>query len=151
MPDLMPLRQGTILAFDFGTARIGVAVGEAELGSGHPLETVCATTNDARFGRIAALIREWQPQALVVGLPRHMDGQDDEATALCRKFGQRLHGRFHLPVYWVDERLTSVVAESLLAEAQVFGKKQKQALDQVAAMAIMQTYFEAGALTSLDT
>ena len=151
MPDLMPLRQGTILAFDFGTARIGVAVGEAELSSGHPLETVCATTNDARFGRIAALIREWQPQALVVGLPRHMDGQDDEATALCRKFGQRLHGRFHLPVYWVDERLTSVVAESLLAEAQVFGKKQKQALDQVAAMAIMQTYFEAGALASLDT
>ena len=136
---------GTKLAFDFGEARIGVAEGDAEVGTAHPLATVTGEGNEAKFAAIAKLVAEWKPRQLVVGLPAHTDGSEHELTRLCRKFGRRLHGRFGLPVYWVDERLSSLYAESLLAEAQVFGRKQKAVLDQVAAQAILQGFFEGGA------
>ena len=136
---------GTTLAFDFGEARIGVAEGDAEVGTAHPLATVTGEGNEAKFAAIAKLVAEWKPRQLVVGLPAHTDGSEHELTRLCRKFGRRLHGRFGLPVYWVDERLSSLYAESLLAEAQVFGRKQKAVLDQVAAQAILQGFFEGGA------
>ena len=136
---------GTTLAFDFGEARIGVAEGDAEVGTAHPLATVTGEGNEAKFAAIAKLVAEWKPRQLVVGLPAHTDGSEHELTRLCRKFGRRLHGRFGLPVYWVDERLSSLCAESLLAEAQVFGRKQKAVLDQVAAQAILQGFFEGGA------
>ena len=136
---------GTTLAFDFGEARIGVAEGDAEVGTAHPLATVTGEGNEAKFAAIAKLVTEWQPRQLVVGLPAHTDGSEHELTRLCRKFGRRLHGRFGLPVYWVDDRLSSLYAESLLAEAQVFGRKQKAVLDQVAAQAILQGFFEGGA------
>ncbi|MCS4533601.1 Holliday junction resolvase RuvX [Neisseria montereyensis] len=136
---------GTTLAFDFGEARIGVAEGNAEVGTAHPITTITGNSNEAKFEAIGKLLQEWQPKQLVVGLPFHTDGTEHEMTRLSRKFGQRLHGRFKLPVYWVDERMSSLYAESLLAEAQVFGKKQKQVLDQVAAQAILQSFFEGGA------
>lgn len=136
---------GTTLAFDFGEARIGVAEGDAEVGTAHPLATVTGEGNEAKFAAIAKLVAEWKPRQLVVGLPAHTDGSEHELTRLCRKFGRRLHGRFGLPVYWVDERLSSLYAESLLAEAQVFGRKQKAVLDQVAAQAILQGFFDGGA------
>ena len=136
---------GTTLAFDFGEVRIGVAEGDAEVGTAHPLATVTGEGNEAKFAAIAKMVTEWQPRQLVVGLPAHTDGSEHELTRLCRKFGRRLHGRFGLPVYWVDERLSSLYAESLLAEAQVFGRKQKAVLDQVAAQAILQGFFEGGA------
>ncbi|QEY24881.1 Holliday junction resolvase RuvX [Neisseria animalis] len=137
--------KGTTLAFDFGEARIGVAQGDAELGMAHPLATVSGNSNEVKFEAIAKLVREWQPVQLVVGLPTHADGTEHELTRLSRKFGRRLHGRFNLPVYWVDERMSSLYAESLLAEAQVFGRKQKAVLDQVAAQAILQGFFAGGA------
>ncbi len=137
--------KGTTLAFDFGEARIGVAEGDAEVGIVHPLATVSGEGNEVKFEAIAKLLQEWQPRQLVVGLPTHTDGSEHELTRLSRKFGRRLHGRFKLPVYWVDERLSSLYAESMLAEAQVFGKKQKAVLDQVAAQAILQGFFEGGA------
>lgn len=137
---------GTTLAFDFGETRIGVAQGDAQLGMSHPLVTVTGSSNEAKFDAISKLIQEWQPQQLVVGLPTHTDGREHDMTRLSRKFGRRLQGRFHLPVYWVDERLSSLYAESLLSEAQVFGKKQKAVLDQVAAQAILQGFFEGGAV-----
>ena len=137
--------KGTTLAFDFGEARIGVAQGDAELGMAHPLATVTGNSNDAKFEAIAKLVAEWQPKQLVVGLPAHADGTEHELTRLSRKFGRRLNGRFQLPVFWVDERMSSLYAESLLAEAQVFGRKQKAVLDQVAAQAILQGFFEGGA------
>ncbi|UOO75928.1 Holliday junction resolvase RuvX [Neisseria sp. Dent CA1/247] len=137
--------RGTTLAFDFGEMRIGVAEGDAEVGTAHPISTVTGDSNDAKFEAIAKLVKEWQPKHFVVGLPVHTDGTEHELTRLSRKFGRRLHGRFNLPVYWVDERMSSLYAESLLAEAQVFGKKQKQVLDQVAAQAILQGFFEGGA------
>lgn len=140
-----PAPQGTTLAFDFGLARIGVAQGDAEVGITHPIETIHSEINETRFARIGALIAQWQPQQLAVGLPLHLNGDEHETTALCRRFGRRLHGRFNLPVYYVDERLSSAWAQNLLAQAQVFGRKQKAALDQVAAQAILQTFFEHGA------
>ena len=142
---MLEAQRGTTLAFDFGETRIGVAQGDAELAMAHPLVTVTGSSNDAKFEAIAKLIKEWQPVQLVVGLPAHTDGTEHELTRLSRKFGRRLHGRFGLPVYWVDERMSSLYAESLLAEAQVFGRKQKAVLDQVAAQAILQGFFEGGA------
>ncbi|MCP2040424.1 putative Holliday junction resolvase [Neisseria sp. HSC-16F19] len=143
MPEAAPT--GTTLAFDFGLARIGVAQGDAEVGLAHPLCTLQVQSKAQYLAAIEVLIQEWQPRQLVVGLPVHMDGTEHDTTALCRRFAQRLHRRFQLPVYGVDERLSSVVAESLLAEAQVFGRKQKAVLDQVAAQAILYTFFEQGA------
>lgn len=136
---------GTTLAFDFGEMRIGVAQGDAEVGLSHPLTTITGGSNEAKFEAVAKLVGEWQPVQFVVGLPVHADGTEHELTRLSRKFGRRLQGRFKLPVYWVDERMSSLYAESLLAEAQVFGRKQKAVLDQVAAQAILQGFFEGGA------
>lgn len=137
---------GTTLAFDFGEVRIGVAQGDAEVGLSHPLTTVTGGSNEAKFEAVAKLVDEWQPVQFVVGLPVHADGTEHELTRLSRKFGRRLQGRFKLPVYWVDERMSSLYAEILLAEAQVFGRKQKAVLDQVAAQAILQGFFEGGAV-----
>ncbi|MCP1291915.1 MULTISPECIES: Holliday junction resolvase RuvX [Chromobacterium] len=134
--------EGCALAFDFGERRIGVAVGDTLLGIPHPLITIDTEINDARFAAIAALIAEWQPAQLVVGLPMHIDGTEHQMTQLARRFANRLKGRYGLPVWLVDERLTSVVAESMLEEAGVRGRKQKPALDQVAAQAILLTWFE---------
>jgi putative Holliday junction resolvase len=136
MPD------STLLAFDFGERRIGVAVGNALLGIAHPLCTIDTEITDDRFARIAALIDEWHPEALVVGLPTHADGSEHELTRLSRRFANRLKGRFTLPVWLVDERHTSLLAESLLKEAGLRGRKQKPVLDQVAAQAILQTWFD---------
>lgn len=137
---------GTTLAFDFGEVRIGVAQGDAEVGLSHPLTTITGGSNEAKFEAVAKLVDEWQPVQFVVGLPVHVDGTEHELTRLSRKFGRRLQGRFKRPVYWVDERMSSLYAESLLAEAQVFGRKQKAVLDQVAAQAILQGFFEGGAV-----
>lgn len=134
----------TVLAFDFGEARIGVAMGSTELGIPHPLETIAFEDNERRFVRIGQLIAEWAPQSLVVGLPCHMDGAEHAMTRLARKFANRLHGRFALPVFLVDERLSSAAASSALDEAGLRGRKQKPALDQVAAMQILQGWLDAG-------
>ena len=145
MPDFA-LPQGSALAFDFGETRIGVAQGNGEMGIAHPLATITGNSNDETFAAIGKLIGEWQPAYLVVGLPVHADGTEHEVTALARKFGHRLNARFRLPVYWADERFSSLYAEELLKQAQVFGKKNKAVLDQVAAQAILQSAFEHGAL-----
>jgi putative Holliday junction resolvase len=139
---------GTVLAFDFGTKRIGVAVGNSVSCSARSLTTVCSETNEQRFALIGSLIAEWQPSALVVGLPCNDDGSMHEISQLCRRFANRLKGRFNLPVILVDERYTSAAASSQLAEMGVRGVKQKPLLDQVAAQQILQAYFnEPGAGT----
>lgn len=150
MPDTAPAPRGTCLAFDFGEKRIGVAQGSAQTATAHPLSTVSGGGNEQKFAAIAALIREWQPDYLVVGLPVHSDGTEHELTRLARKFGHRLHERFALPVCFADERHTSLLAESLLAEAHVFGRKQKSVLDSVAAQAILFGFFDSGAVERLD-
>jgi putative Holliday junction resolvase len=135
-------KNGTVLGFDFGEKRIGVAVGERALGIAHPLTTIALSDNVRRFATIAALLKEWQPSLLVVGLPTHMDGSDHDLTRRCRRFAQQLTGRFGLPVELVDERLTSAVAGDMLREASVATRKHKPLLDQVAAQQILQSYFD---------
>lgn len=132
--------KGAVLAFDFGLKRIGVAVGDWETRLAHPLETIAGEANAPRFERIGALIGEWRPVGLVVGLPLSMDGEAHEMTQRCRRFAHQLHGRYGLPVALVDERLTSVSAESRLDEAGVHGRKRKAALDSLAAQEILQDY-----------
>lgn len=135
--------QGAVLAFDFGEQRIGVAVGDWEVGIAHPLQTIDDEGNNTRFNIIGQLIAEWRPSQLVVGLPTFMDGTEHELTRLCRRFARRLEGRFNLPAALVDERLTSQEASRSLHEAGVHGKSQKAVLDQVAAQRILQSYFDA--------
>lgn len=143
MPEGMPSDfSGTLLAFDFGTRRIGVAIGNTVSASARPLITLNGEENDARFAAIAALLREWEPAALVVGLPCNDDGTPHELTRLCRRFANRLKGRFGLPVILVDERYTSAAASVQLDEAGIHGMKQKPLLDQVAAQQILQAYFD---------
>lgn len=101
----------TVLAFDFGLKRIGVAVGSRLTGGAQPLATIAATSDAQRFDRIAALIGEWQPQRLVVGRPTHPDGLPLPVTARCERFARQLHGRFGLPVHLVDENYSSVEAD----------------------------------------
>ena len=134
--------QGTLLAFDFGMRRIGVAVGNTVSCTTRPLVTIDTEENDKRFAAIGALLAEWQPVALVVGLPCNDDGTPHEMTRLCHRFANRLKGRFNLPTLLVDERYTSAAASSELTAAGVYGIKQKPLLDQIAAQHILQAYFD---------
>jgi putative Holliday junction resolvase len=104
-------RPQTFLAFDFGTVRVGVATGNSLTRSATPLTTL-RETGDARFVAIAKLIAEWQPDALVVGVPLHPDGAPHDNTRRAKTFARQLQGRFKLPVHEVDERYTSVEAEA---------------------------------------
>ena len=99
----------SFLAFDYGTRRVGVATGNTLMKTSQPLRTL-ALEGDARFKAIEALIREWAPDALVVGVPFHPDGAEHDNTKRARKFGRQLNGRFGLPVHEVDERYTTVDA-----------------------------------------
>jgi putative Holliday junction resolvase len=135
----------TVLAFDFGEQRVGTAVGDTSIGIAHPLTTIAAADRKSRYAAIAALITEWRPAMLVVGLPAHLDGTEHELSRLARKFARELGGRFELPVELVDERLTSAAAESSLAEAGVSARKRKPVIDQVAALHILQAYLDEAA------
>ncbi len=126
----MPEPARTVLAFDFGIKRIGVAVGEAELGTAHPLAAIAAPG----FAAIEKLVQEWRPDALVVGLPVAERGEHALAKRV-RLFARQLAGRFHLPVETVDERYTSVEAESRLRGA------KRKSVDSVAAQLILEQYF----------
>jgi putative Holliday junction resolvase len=128
----------TVLAFDFGLKRIGVAVGEPELRSAHPLPAV------SRFEQIESLIVEWQPASLVVGLPTSVQGLAHAMTKQAEDFARRLEKRFKLPVARVDERYTSVEAESRLRGVKKQGAK-KSAVDSVAAQLILEQYFDQAA------
>ena len=99
----------TVLGFDFGLKRIGVAVGNSLLKQAQPLTVITAATNDAKFAAIAALVQEWQPARCVVGLPSHPDGAEHEMTVRCRRFANQLNGRFGVATVMVDERYSSVV------------------------------------------
>jgi putative Holliday junction resolvase len=124
----------TVLAFDFGLKRIGVAVGEPELRTAHPLPAIAAPGFDA----ISRLITEWQPAQIVVGLPVAANGEHPLAKRV-ERFARQLEGRFRLPVARVDERYTSVEAESRLR-----GTRNKS-IDSVAAQLILEQYFDQAA------
>ena len=133
---------GTVLAFDFGAKRIGVAIGESLLGGARALTSIVATDNATRFAQIAALIATWQPRSLALGLPLNSDGSDSAMTARCRRFARQLEARFELPVHLVDERYSSVEAEARLAALGHDWRKRKQEVDAAAAAIILQDYFD---------
>jgi putative holliday junction resolvase len=105
------MTDGVVLAFDFGLRRIGVAIGNSITREARPLAIIDAQ-GEARWPQVAAVIAEWQPTQLVVGIPRHPDGAPHDMTARCEKFARQLHGRHQLPVASVDERYSSAVVES---------------------------------------
>ncbi len=142
MPETAPARQGTVLAFDFGEKRIGVAVGEWALRQAHPLTVIRSEANVERFARIAELLREWQPVGLVVGVPLALDGTPHAMTARCTRFANQLRGRFGLPVETAEERLTSVEAEERLREAGHNARGARDHIDAMAAQIILQCHFE---------
>lgn len=142
MPDA-PVRQaGTILAFDFGVKRIGVAVGEWPLAQAHPLTTIRGEANAERFAAIEAMIKEWRPVSLVVGLPLALDGSAHEMTARSTRFANQLRGRFGLPVDYAEERLSSVEAEGRLRAGGHNAKSAREHVDALAAQIILQCFFE---------
>jgi putative Holliday junction resolvase len=133
---------GTVLAFDFGTRRIGVAIGETSTGIAHPLATIAAPAAGQRFEAIAALVETWHPVLLVVGLPTHADGVAHPMTAQAQRFARQLAGRFGLPVAFSDERFTTQAATGELHAAGARGRSRKAARDQVAAQLILQAYLD---------
>jgi len=129
---------GTILAFDYGKKRVGVAVGESSLATIHPLQTITYKNKNALFEKISTLFKEWKPVLLVVGKPTYADGNSHEMTRACEKFANALQEQFGLDVALVDERWTSVEAENLLQSS---SSKTKENIDAVAAQEILRTYF----------
>lgn len=121
----------TVLGFDFGLKRIGVAIGNTLLKQAQPLTVIAAPTNDAKFAAIAALMQEWQPKRCVVGLPSHPDGSEHEMTVRCRRFANQLNGRFGVATVLVDERFSSAVIP----------QKRGESIDAQAAAIILQQYF----------
>ncbi|MDR1162527.1 MAG: Holliday junction resolvase RuvX [Candidatus Accumulibacter sp.] len=145
MPDSESPPRGTVLAFDFGEKRIGVAVGETALGQAHPLTTIRSHIQGGPFAAIAALIREWKPVALVVGRPVSLDGAPHAMTARCARFAADLRRRFALPVDFAEERLSSVEAEDRLRAGGHSAKSAKEYVDALAAQVILEYYFESRA------
>nr|WP_315127990.1 Holliday junction resolvase RuvX [uncultured Polynucleobacter sp.] len=134
MPEVAKMdKELTIMAFDYGTRRIGVAVGNTLTKAGQPLKMIAEPSEDVRFRAIQALIKEWQPNQLVVGMPCHPDGTEHEMSTKARRFGNQLHGRFQLPVDWVDERYTSAVLEG--------DPDMRDNLDAESAALILEQYF----------
>jgi len=135
--------EGSLLAFDFGAKRIGVATGNTTLAIAHPLGGIAFEDNRRRFEAIAALIEEWHPVRLVVGCPQTHDGAEHSLAASVQRFRRRLEARFGLPVDVVDEHLSSWSAGRRLSQAGVPARDQKRHVDTMAACVILETWFEA--------
>ena len=137
MPDAL-----TVMAFDYGTRRVGVAVGNSVTKAGQALKTISAPSSDVLFQAIEKLLKEWQPDQLVIGRPVHPDNTPHEMTAKAVRFGNQLHGRFQLPVFWVDERYTSAVLEG--------DAKMHDNLDAHSAALILEQYFAEHSVKTLS-
>lgn len=141
MPEALVAASGTVLAFDFGIRRIGVAVGESMIGLAHPLTEIAGEETEPRFAAIGRIIEEWKPQHLVVGLPLAADGTEHDLTRRAQRFARQLEGRFGLPVSLVDERYTSVEAEAGLRESGARKALREKRIDSAAAQLILQQFF----------
>ncbi|MFN2360896.1 MAG: Holliday junction resolvase RuvX [Marinobacter sp.] len=130
-----------VMAFDFGTRRIGVASGQEMLGTGKPLTMLPARDGVPDWDRIGSLLAEWRPDLVLVGLPLNMDDTENDMCARARKFGKRLHGRFHVAVEMVDERLTSFEAKGDVMAAGGSRDFGRDGVDDRAAVLILETWF----------
>jgi putative Holliday junction resolvase len=127
---------GTLIGFDFGPRKIGVAIGQSITATAAPLTTLRSHDDRPDWPRIEALIREWQPEAAVVGLPYNMDDTETAIAPLARRFARQIQGRFGLPVHLVDERLTTLEAR------QILGRKatSREVVDAMAAKLLLETW-----------
>lgn len=134
------------LAFDYGRKRIGVATGQELTATTKPLTTIKVINNKPDWDAIGQLIKEWQPDILIIGLPMNMDGTEHDMSKAARRFSNQLNGRFNLPIELVDERLTSIEAEEIITEARRSGRikrsKSKTSIDQIAAELILKNWLE---------
>ena len=143
MPDEKKSRpEGTLLAFDFGHRRIGVAVGQTLTGSANAL-AVIPVANKPDWQAIGVIVTEWKPVAMVVGLPLAADGGETEISKAARRFGRQLEGRYGIPVFYEDERLTSFSAEQRFVDARASGsmrRKEAALKDAMAAQIILESW-----------
>ncbi len=130
------------MAFDYGLRQIGVAVGNALLGTTRPLPVLRAREGSPDWSTVAALIEEWKPELLVIGNPLNMDGSPSKLSARADKFARRLHGRFGLPVELVDERLSSFEAKQISREQGHRGDYNAEPIDSLAAELILRTWLD---------
>lgn len=122
-----------VMAFDYGTKKMGIAVGQSITGTANPLKNIAAKDGIPNWEEIEKLVSEWQPDLFIVGLPLNMDGSESEISFRAEKFARRLTGRFNIPHQTVDERLTSFEAKQFIDE--------KADVDAIAAKLILETYF----------
>ena len=135
MPDALPSQPRTVLAFDYGTKKIGVAIGNTLTRHARPLDILYPQTRERRFQLIQTLLAEWRPDLVVVGLPLDVDGSDQYVTLQARRFANQLRGRFGVQVEMVDERGSSMEAQAAL------GTNDPD--DAMAAAVILQRYLDA--------
>ncbi len=132
----------TIIAFDFGTKSIGAAIGQEITGTARPLSSFKANDGSPDWQKVEKMLREWQPDLVVVGLPLNMDGTEQPLTALARKFANRLHGRFGVQVALQDERLSTVEARADLFDRGGYRALDKGSVDAASAVIILESWFE---------
>ncbi|MFV8783943.1 Holliday junction resolvase RuvX [Microbulbifer sp. SA54] len=130
----------TALAFDFGTGSIGLAYGQSLTGSARELPPLPARDGQPNWDQVKKALDEWQPHTLLVGLPLNMDGSESEICARARKFGQRLHGRFGLPVEYVDERLSTRAAKDEARDRGHRGNYADEPIDSIAARIFLEDW-----------
>lgn len=133
------------LAFDFGLRRIGTAIGQELTGTAQALKTLDNIQQQPDWKAIEKLIAEWKPDALIIGVPYHMDGKEQDMTYAAQKFGRQLHGRFNLPVHEMDERLSSREAEREITRQRAAGQRKKSRkgdIDKMAAQIILQSWIQ---------
>jgi putative Holliday junction resolvase len=133
--------EGTLIGFDFGSRRIGVAVGETTTRIASPLGAIEGEANEVRFEAIGRIVEEWHPKGFVVGRPKHSDGSEHEVARLAEKFGRRLEARYNVPVMYVDETLTSAEAEASLKATRT-RPGSKADVDALAATLILQSFLD---------
>jgi putative holliday junction resolvase len=133
---------GVFLCFDFGLRRIGVAVGQKITLTASPLKTLLAKHGVPNWGEVSALIKQWQPEALVVGVPLALDGKEQQLTRVAQNFIGLLRERYALPVYSADERLTTKAARERVYDAEGFKALKKEAIDSIAAKLILEGWMK---------
>ncbi|MGL5699979.1 MAG: Holliday junction resolvase RuvX [Kluyvera sp.] len=135
---------GTLLAFDFGTRSIGVAIGQRITGTARPLAALKAQDGTPDWNAVGRLLKEWQPDTVIVGLPLNMDGTEQPLTARARNFANKIHGRFGVAITLHDERLSTVEARAGLFEHGGFRALDKGSVDSASAVVILESYFDQG-------
>ncbi len=132
----------SVLGFDYGERRIGIATGQTITASATPLTTLKCINQKPDWVAIEKLITQWQPDALIVGLPLYLDGNSSDMTAKAERFARQLEGRFHLPVFTINESLTSFEAEQQLQQHKKIDQHNKEEIDKMAAAIIVQNWLE---------